>query len=122
MMAAIVARNSDDGHPQHEFRYSPRKFLSNHLHYFLTLTAFFLILLIVDNQPYPLVTRIIGVNRITFAYLCGMFVRQRKNKSGTISVVAVDNTGCQVKELKTIGVLLISRGTISFGTECLTLD
>jgi hypothetical protein len=51
-----------------------------------------------------------------------MFVRQRKNKSGTISVVAVDNTGCQVKELKTIGVLLISRGTISFGTEGLTLD
>ena len=33
-----------------------------------------------------------------------MFVRKRKNKSGTISVVVVDKSGGRFKELKTIGV------------------
>ena len=49
-------------------------------------------------------TKIIWVNRVTFAYLCGMFVRKRKNKSGTISVVVVDKSGGRFRELKTIGV------------------
>ena len=37
----------------------------------------------------------------TFA---GMFVRKRRNKSGTTSVVVVDKSSGQFKELTTIGV------------------
>ena len=61
-------------------------------------------MLVVDNQPHPIRVKVIWVNRVTFAYLCGMFVRKRKNKSGTISVVVVDKSGGRFKELKTIGV------------------
>jgi transposase len=39
-----------------------------------------------------------------FLYLCGMFVRKKKNRSGTTSVVVVDKSGSQFRELKTIGV------------------
>lgn len=44
------------------------------------------------------------MNRITFSYLCDMFIRRRKNKSGTTSVVVVDKSSGKFRELKTIGV------------------
>lgn len=44
------------------------------------------------------------MNRVTFAYLCGMFVRKRRNKSGTTSVVVVDKSSGRFKELATVGV------------------
>lgn len=37
-------------------------------------------------------------------YLCSMFVRRKKNRSGTISVVVVDKHGGKFKELYTVGV------------------
>lgn len=37
-------------------------------------------------------------------YLCGMFVRRKKNRSGTTSVVVVDKHGGKFKELHTMGV------------------
>ena len=37
-------------------------------------------------------------------YLCGMFVRKKKNRSGTTSVVVVDKSRGRFRELKTIGV------------------
>ena len=33
-----------------------------------------------------------------------MFVRKRRNRSGTTSIVVVDKSGCKFRELKTIGV------------------
>ena len=38
------------------------------------------------------------------AYFCGMFVRKKKNWSGTTSVVVVNKSGKHFRELKTIGV------------------
>ena len=40
------------------------------------------------------------MNRFTLATFAGMFIRRRRNKSGTVSVVVVD----KIRELKTIGV------------------
>jgi transposase len=37
-------------------------------------------------------------------YFCGMFVRKKKNRSGTTSVVVVDKSGKHFRELKTVGV------------------
>lgn len=37
-------------------------------------------------------------------YLCGMFVRKKKNRSGTISVVVVSKSHGQFKEVKSFGV------------------
>ena len=37
-------------------------------------------------------------------YLCGMFVRKKKNRSGSTSVVVVDKSRGLFRELKTIGV------------------
>ena len=37
-------------------------------------------------------------------YLYGMFVRKKKNRSGTVSVVVADKSSGKFKELKTIGV------------------
>lgn len=37
-------------------------------------------------------------------YFCSMFVRKKKNRSGTTSVVVVDKRGGQFREVKTIGV------------------
>lgn len=37
-------------------------------------------------------------------YLCGMFVRKKKNRSGSTSVVVVDKHGGKFKELHTVGV------------------
>jgi hypothetical protein len=37
-------------------------------------------------------------------YLCGMFVRKKKNRSGSTSVVVVDKSNGRFRELKTIGV------------------
>jgi hypothetical protein len=37
-------------------------------------------------------------------YFCGMFVRKKKNRSGTISVVVIDKSNGRFRELKTIGV------------------
>jgi Transposase len=39
-------------------------------------------------------------------YLCGMFVRKKKNRSGTTSVVVVDKRGGRFKELHTVGVAI----------------
>ena len=33
-----------------------------------------------------------------------MFVRKKRNRSGTTSIVVVDKSGCRFRELKTIGV------------------
>ena len=37
-------------------------------------------------------------------YFCSMFVRKKKNRSGTTSVVVVDKSKGRFRELKTIGV------------------
>ena len=37
-------------------------------------------------------------------YLYGMFVRKKKNRSGTVSVIVADKSSGKFKELKTIGV------------------
>lgn len=44
------------------------------------------------------------VNRVTLSIFVDMFIRKRKNKSGTTSVVVVDKSSGKFKELKTIGV------------------
>jgi hypothetical protein len=33
-----------------------------------------------------------------------MFVRRKKNRSGSTSVVVVDKSGCRFRELKTVGI------------------
>lgn len=38
------------------------------------------------------------------ATFAGMFIRRRRNKSGTVSVVVVDKSSGKFRELKTIGV------------------
>jgi transposase len=45
-----------------------------------------------------------GDERLKMMYLCDMFVRKKKNRSGTTSIVVVDKSGHQFRELKTIGV------------------
>ena len=37
-------------------------------------------------------------------YFCSMFLRKRKNSTGTISVVIVDKNNGKYKEIKTIGI------------------
>ena len=37
-------------------------------------------------------------------YFCGMFVRKKKNRSGSTSVVVVDKSGGRFREMKTTGV------------------
>jgi len=37
-------------------------------------------------------------------YLCGMFVRRKKNRSGSTSIVVIDKSGGHFREMKTIGV------------------
>lgn len=44
------------------------------------------------------------MNRFTLATFAGMFIRRRRNKSGTVSVVVVDKSSGKFRELKTIGV------------------
>lgn len=44
------------------------------------------------------------VTQANFYYLCGMFVRKKKNRSGTISVVVVDKSGGRFREIKKFGV------------------
>jgi transposase len=47
---------------------------------------------------------LIWVKRRNFFYICGMFVRKRKNRSGSTSVVVVDKSKKKFRELITIGV------------------
>ena len=44
------------------------------------------------------------MNRVTLSNFADMFIRRRKNKSGTTSVVVVDKSSGKFKELTTIGV------------------
>lgn len=44
------------------------------------------------------------MNRFTLATFAGVFIRRRRNKSGTVSVVVVDKSSGKFRELKTIGV------------------
>ena len=44
------------------------------------------------------------MNRFTLATFASMFIRRRRNKSGTVSVVVVDKSSGKFRELKTIGV------------------
>ena len=37
-------------------------------------------------------------------YICVMFVRRKKNRSGSISIVVVDNHGGKFKELHIVGI------------------
>lgn len=37
-------------------------------------------------------------------YICVMYVRRKKNRSGSISIVVVDNHGGKFKELHTVGI------------------
>lgn len=39
-----------------------------------------------------------------FCYLCSMFVRKKKNRSGTTSIVVVDKHGGKFKEIHTVGI------------------
>ncbi len=39
-----------------------------------------------------------------FSYLCAMFPRKKKNRTGTISVVVVDKSRGGFKEIKSFGV------------------
>lgn len=39
-----------------------------------------------------------------FLYLSGMFVRKKRNRSGSTSVVVVDKHGGKFKELHTVGI------------------
>lgn len=39
-----------------------------------------------------------------FCYLCSMFVRKKKNRSGTTSIVVVDKPGGKFKEIHTVGI------------------
>ena len=43
------------------------------------------------------------------ATFAGMFIRRRRNKSGTVSVVVVDKSSGKFRELKTVGVSSDSR-------------
>lgn len=43
------------------------------------------------------------MNRRTNMYLCNMFVRKRKNRSGSTSVVVVDKSSGHFKEVKSFG-------------------
>ena len=38
------------------------------------------------------------------SYLCNMFVRKKKNRSGTISIVVVSKAHCKFTEVKNFGV------------------
>ena len=44
------------------------------------------------------------VNRSTFLYFCGMFVRKRRNRSGSTSVVVIDKSSGKPKELVCVGI------------------
>ena len=47
-------------------------------------------------------------------YICSMFVRKKKNRSGTTSVVIIDKSGGRFRELQTIGVSSDEKEIVDF--------
>ena len=44
------------------------------------------------------------MNRCTFSYFCVMFVRKRRNHSGSTSVVVIDKSSGKPRELVCVGI------------------